>query len=220
MSMIRQARQTGAVQASTLIIVGLVIVLLGVGGVAIWAYMQYTEARTDVDGQIALAVSEAEKVQAELDEEKFLEREKEPNRQFVGPNDYGRVTFEYPKTWSVYVDDDAADGGDFYAYLNPILVPPVDNREERYALRVAIEDEVYEEVLSDYESRVEDGELKTTNVSVNGVNGTRIDGSFSDEIRGSAVVFKLRDKTVTIQTDAQTFKSDFDKLIKTIEFNQ
>lgn len=220
MSMNTHSRQRGAIHASTLIIVGLVILLLGVGGVAIWAYMQYTEARTDVDGQIALAVSEAEKVQAEEDEAKFLEREKEPNRQFVGPSDYGRVTFEYPKTWSVYVDEDAASGGDFEAYLNPIIVPPVKNRDERYALRVIIQNEVYEEVLADYEGRVEDGELKTTNVSVNGVNGTRVDGSFSDEIRGSAVVFKIRDKTVTIQTDAETFKSDFDKLIKTIEFNQ
>ena len=219
MSMKTSARR-GAVQASTLIIVGLVVALLAVGGVAIYAYLQYTEARTDVDGQIALAVSEAEKAQAEADEAKFLEREKEPNRQFVGPNDYGRVTFEYPKTWSVYVDEDAAEGGTYAAYMNPITVPPVGNRDERYALRVTIADEVYEDVLADYEGRVEDGELKTTNVGINGTNGTRIDGAFSDQIRGSAVVFKIRDKTVTIQTDAQTFKSDFDKLIKTIEFNQ
>jgi hypothetical protein len=47
----------------------------------------------------------------------------------------------------------------------------------------------------------------------------RLDGSFSTDIRGSAVIFKIRDKTVTIRTDADTFKPDFENIIKTINFN-
>ena len=72
-----------------------------------------------------LAVAEAKKEQATLDEDKFAQREKEPNRQFVGPDDYGRLTFDYPKTWSVYVARDTSRGGTYEAYLNPITVPPV-----------------------------------------------------------------------------------------------
>ncbi len=206
-------------QPSIMVVVGLVVLLVAMGGVAMWSYFEYQEQKRDVDGKIALAVSEAERKQAEVDEEKFHQREKEPNRQFVGPADYGRVTFNYPKTWSVYVDKDASSGGTYAAYLNPITVPPVDD-SERYALRVTIEDKDYEKVLSDYEKLVKKGDLKTSNVNLGGVNGTRIEGAFNKDIRGSAVVFKIRDKALTIRTDADTFKSDFDKLIKTIEFNQ
>jgi len=55
-------------------------------------------------------------------------------------------------------------------------------------------------------------------VTINGENGVRLDGNFTKEIRGSAVVFKIRDKTAVIQTDADTFKHDFNTLIKTISF--
>lgn len=51
-------------------------------------------------------------------------------------------------------------------------------------------------------------------------NGTRLDGSFTEDIRGFAVIFKIRDKTVTIRSDAETFKGDFNALIQTITFNK
>lgn len=214
-----QSFQKGAVSGTTIVISSLAFLLVVLGGVAIWSYMQYFEAKTDIDGKIAVAEAEAAKEQAEKDEEKFLEREKEPNRQFVGPSDYGRVTFEYPKTWSVYVAKDASSGGTYEAYMNPIVVPPVKG-SERYALRVTIEDADYDDALDRYQGLVKKGDLKTGAVAANGVNGTRLDGNFTKDIRGSAVVFKIRDKVLTIRTDAETFKTDFDKLIKTIEFQQ
>lgn len=217
--MIYRDKKRGSIDASTLIIVGLVVLLLGVGGLAIWSYMQYEEKRSDVDGQVSIAVAEAKKEQAEEDEVKIQAARENPYIQFVGPSDYGRVTFDYPRNWSAYIDKDASKGGDFEAYLNPVTVPPVSQRE-RYALRVTIEDKTYENVLQTYKSLVERGDLKTTNVNINDINGTRIDGAFSKEIRGSAVVFKIRDKTLIVQTDAETFKPYFDKIIKTIEFNK
>lgn len=209
----------GAIQSSTLIIIGLVVVILGISGVAIWSYLKYQEARDDVDGQIAVAVAAAKKEQAEEDELKIQAARENPYVQFVGPADYGRVTFNYPRNWSAYVHKDASKGGNFEAYLNPITVPPV-SINERYALRVVIEDKDYESVLSSYERLVDKGDLKTSNITINGYNGTRIDGAFSKDIRGSAVLFKIRDKTLTIRSDANTFKKYFDEIIKTIEFNQ
>jgi hypothetical protein len=62
--------------------------------------------------------------------------------------------------------------------------------------------------------------LKSSAVKADDQNGTRLDGSFSKDIRGSAVIFKIRDKTVTIRTDADTFRADFDALVATITFNK
>lgn len=211
--------ERGAVHWSTVVVIVLTILLAIVGSLAIWAYVEYDEVSTDVEGQVALAVSQAEKRQAEADEKKFAERIKEPNREFVGPEDYGRVTFMYPKTWSVYVEDNGSDGGPYKAYLNPIKVPPISD-EQRFALRVTIASENTDEVLQDYQDLIEDGKLSSQAFSANGLEGVRLDGNFDEDIRGSAVIFKVRDKTLTIRTDAETFKPDFEKLIKTIEFNQ
>ncbi len=196
-----------------------IVTTLAVAGVMIWALVNYFDQKNNVDTKLADAVSTAKKEQADADEAKFLERDKQPNRQFVGPEDYGRVSFDYPKTWSVYVAKDASNGGNYEAYLNPVSVPTV-LPTQQYALRVTIEEKDYDQVVSGYTSLVTKGDLTSSSVKADDQNGTRLDGSFTKNIRGSAVIFKIRDKTVTIRTDADTFKVDFDALITTITFNK
>lgn len=210
--------EQGAISGALLAIILLSIAVAGLGALSVWAYMNYDEQKTNVDGKIALAVETAKKEQADTDEAKFLEREKEPNRQFAGPDDYGRLTFDYPKTWSVYVAKDVSKGGSYQAYLNPITVPTVSERQQ-FALRVTIEEKDYDAVIQSYQPRVKAGKLKTSAVSANGHDGTRVEGEFSTDIRGTAVIYKIRDKAVTVRTDADTFKPDFEKLITTIDFN-
>lgn len=210
--------EQGAVSGALLAIILLSVAVAGFGALSVWAYVNYTDQKTNVDGKVALAVADAQKKQADVDAKNFEEYKKEPNRQFAGPDDYGRVTFSYPKTWSVYVARDASSSGSYQAFLNPITVPPVSDQQQ-YALRVTIDNRDYDAVIKSYQSLVTSGKLKTSAVSANGHDGTRFDGDFSSSIRGSAVVYKIRDKTVTIRTDADTFKPDFEKLIPTINFN-
>lgn len=203
-----------------IVITILIVVLVAVGAVAIWAYINYQEAQTNLDSKIDQAIADDRREQTIEFEKKFEAAEKEPNRQFVGPDDYGRVTFDYPKTWSVFVEKDVLSGrGTYQAYFNPILVPPIGSTQ-RMALRVTIENRDYDSALKTYEARVKKGDLSTKAFNAGGEEGTRFDGSFTNQVRGAAVVFKIRDKTLTIRTDADTFKPDFDKLVRTIEFNR
>lgn len=216
----QRTSEIGGISGSLIAIIALVILVLAAGSVAIWAYMNYTDQKNNVDSKISLAVAKAEKNQADHDAAKFEQRDKEPNRLFVGPDDYGRLTFSYPKTWSVYVASDVTqDGGTYSAYLNPVTVPPVGNSTQQYALRVTIEQSDYGTVLQKYDDSIKRGTLSSSVTSSNGKSGTRFDGTFDDGIRGAAVVYKIRDKTVTVRTDADTFKPDFDALVKTINFN-
>lgn len=206
----------------TSIIVIIIVSLVAIGALVLtaWMYVKYNDTRTDVQGQIGTAVNDAKKAQADDDAAKFSEKEKEPNRTFVGPEDYGRLTFDYPKTWSVYTATDVtSNGGNYAAYLNPVAVPPVTNGQ-LFALEVKIEQKDVDSVLQSYDSSVKSGKLKTKPVTVGTSQGTRLSGDLSTGIRGAAVIFKIRDKTVTIQTDANTFLPDFDKIISTIKFNQ
>lgn len=200
------------------IIIG--VIALGVTGGFVWAMLQYMDHRDNVDSKVTAAVATAVKEQADKDAADFLEKEKQPNRLFVGPDDYGRLAFNYPKTWSTYVDKDALKGGTYAAYLNPVVVPPVGVTGQQYALRVLIEEKDYDKVVDLYKDKVKKGDLKSAAVKADEQNGTRLDGQFTKDVRGSAVIFKLRDKTVTIQTDAEVFKADFDALIETITFNK
>lgn len=199
-------------------IIVLIFALLSVGGLAVWAYMQYSDASTDLNSKLDIAKADARKEQADIDAEKFFEKAKEPNYAFIGPDDYGRLTFNYPKTWSAFVQKDTSKGGTYEAYLNPGVVPPISDKQQ-FALRVTIEEKPYDKVLAEYDDLVKAGKLKASKTSSKGHGGARLDGEFNKYIRGVAVVYKIRDKTVTIQTDANTFKPDYEKLIKTIDFN-
>lgn len=219
MSMYQHKNEQGGISGSMIAIIGLVVLVLLAGSAAIWAYVSYTQQKTDVQGKVDLAVAKAKNDQQSTDEQKFAEREKEPNRQFVGPDNLGRLTFSYPKTWSVYVSNDGSDGSTYYAYLNPVTVPPISDKQQM-ALRITIEQKDYDQVVNSYQEKVKTGKLRSSATSANGHNGTRLDGEFTPDIRGAAVIYQIRDKTVTLRTDADTFKPDFEALIKTIDFNQ
>lgn len=188
-------------------------------GLAFWAYMQYTEQKSDVEGRVELAVLQGKQEQAEESERQWREREAETTSEFVGPDDYGRLSFRFPRHWSVHEATDITRGGDYEAYLNPGKVPPISNNQQ-FAIRVTIENTDYDRVVQSYASKIRNGDLRSSATSSQGITGTRLDGNFNNNIRGSAVIYKIRDKTATIRTDADTFRADFDRLIQTIDFVQ
>lgn len=216
----RNFTMRGAVNGQLIAIAGLLVVAVLLAGLSGWLYLQYDEQKTKVDNKVALAEATARKEQAEVDEKKFAEREKEPNREFTGPDDYGQLTFSYPRTWSVYVaNDSTTSSSGFAAFLNPVIVPPVSASGAQFALRVTISNTAYDQVLNSYKAAIKKGDLKSSPINVNDHDGTRLDGAFSKNIRGSAVLFKIRDKTAIIQSDIENFKPDFENIIKTIDFN-
>ena len=215
----------GLVKTIVIIVVSLIAVTFI--GLFIWMFMQYDEARTDLDSKIAVAVAEAKDEQATKDEEEFFEREKYPYKVFSGPADYGQLTFEYPKTWSVYVAADASSGGDFKAYFNPIQVDAVSD-DTINALRVIIRNKSFDEVTGEYKRFMDrkDANLTVESVTIgdseNGepITANRYTGTIPNtDLSGYIVIFKIRDKTAILQTDSVLFEEDFNKLLETVTFN-
>ncbi|MBR3052059.1 hypothetical protein IKG60_00365 [Candidatus Saccharibacteria bacterium] len=206
----------------TIVIIALALVAVTFIGLFIWMTMQYNEERSrDLDSEIAKAVAAAKDEQAAKMEEEFAEREKYPFKTFAGPIDYGELTFEYPKTWSVYVAAAATAGGDFNAYFNPVQVDAV-GKDTINALRVSILTKSFEEVTEEYQKKLEDqdSDLTVESVTVAGTAANRYTGNIPDtDLSGIIVIFKIRDKTVVMQTDSMVFKDDFDKLLETVHFN-
>lgn len=189
-------------------------------GLFIWMYLNYDEAKTDVDGKIAVAVAEAKEEQASKDEAEFIEREKEPFKNFSGPIDYGELSFKYPKTWDLYVEKDAANGGDYNAYFNPGGVNPLGDNTVS-ALRVRILNKSFESVTAEYQKILsrKDSNLTVTAIKVNNVDANYYQGKIpNSQLEGCIVIFKNRDKTVILQTNSLLFQADFDKLLETVTF--
>lgn len=137
---------------------------------------------------------------------------------FSGPIDYGSLSFEYPKTWSVYIAKDATKGGDFEAYFNPGEIEPVSSSTIN-ALRVTVKDSAFDSEVKRYESNIRNGKLSLETRNVGGTLANVYTGELpTGGLVGIVAMFKLRDKTVFIQTDAELFSQEFYKLLDTVTF--
>lgn len=189
----------------------------GFAGAFFWAYTNYVDQRDNTAQKVSAAVTDAKQAQTAEDEKAYLEKAKQPYSQLVTPDDLGRVTVSYPKTWSVYVAKSSST--EYEAYLNPVSVPAVSSTQA-FAARLTISNSKYDDVVNTYTSLVKKGDLTSVPITVNNFTGIKLDGKFSATRSGSAVVFKVRDKTLTIATDIADYKNDFnDVIVKSLDFN-
>lgn len=217
--------EKGSIEGSTIAIILLTIGFIGAGAFGIWSYIEYNTVKSNVDGQIELAVAEGNRKQKEDDEKKYAEQLKIPFSLFRAPEDLGKVSFSYPKTWSLYVDSDGSDKKGYFAYFHPLSVPPVPKTsqvQQRYAMRTVIYESSVADVLKEFELPIKKGEMTSEPATINGLAATKISGLFpsankNDRIRGTAYYFKLNDKTLMLRTDADTFNNDFQAVLKTLK---
>lgn len=207
-----RASESGEVNPLLVISIVLTVLVLGLGAFGIWAYLNYSDQKNNVDQKVAAAVADAKNQQSASDEKQFVEREKKPTIKFVGPDVLGSVQFNYPKTWSAYVNSDGTNSSNYEAYFSPGVVPPV-NGKDPYALRVTIVNQTYDAVMFTLQDTVRKGNLKASSVTLAGETGTRLDGTFSPTVSGSMVVFKLRDQTLEVYTQSPSFANDYNNTI-------
>lgn len=218
MSFHSSVHERGAISGLMVAVIGLSVLVLGLGSFGIWAFVSYENASSNLDDKIRLAQEQAKGDQSDADQAKYAEQVKTPYNTYTAPADYCSVSFQYPKTWSVYESEQVQNGGDFKAYFYPKVVPAISS-DQQYALRLWIRQSNYDNVVSEYQGLVQKGSLKSSTTASQGQQGTRLDGDFNQNIRGSAVIYPCRDKTIMFFTDANTFDPDFESIIKTISYN-
>lgn len=179
-----------------------------------WAFTSRQDYKDNVDAKIVdaniVAVQEAETAL----EAEFVEREKLPVRTFKGPETYGSVTFDYPKTWSVY-SEESTSGTVLDLYANPLVVPGVKN-DVTYALRMEISSQSYDSEVKKYDNDIKKGIVRSAAYrpeKVQNVLGLRLDGEIENDVQGSMVILPVRDKTVKIYTEIPEFIGDFNNII-------
>jgi hypothetical protein len=202
------------------------VLLVGAIGAFFWAYSQMNDYKDNSDTKVAAAIKTAKAEQKQADQKVFDEELKKPNQTFQGPPDFGSVTFDYPRTWSVYMAETGGGGDEVSVYFYPKTVPTV-NKATPYALRVVINNKSYDDTLKSFDSKVKKGDLSATALtlaktdSFAGYQGTRLDGQFEKTINGSVAVFKVRDKTLQLFTDNADFMNDYNNIIlPSLRFNE
>lgn len=193
-----------------------VVFLLSAIGFGIWAFMGMQDYKTNVQPKIDSAVAIAEEQTATAKDKEFIEKEKQPTKQYKSPQVSGSISFSYPKTWSGYVAEEDKGSELVDGYFHPNIVPGVDS-EVDFALRVRVLSSSYEQELKKYESKAKSGKLTIAAYKApkmaEGTLGVRIEGEVNPGQQDSMVLFPLRDKTIEISTESAQFLNDFNTII-------
>ncbi|QQS17971.1 hypothetical protein IPL68_04945 [Candidatus Saccharibacteria bacterium] len=196
-------------------IILLCLFLVGALGFGSWAYMGRQDYKKNVDAKIKVAVAKNTKEVQLKDAADFAEASKQPLKPYTGPESFGSVKINYPKTWSAYVVT-TAGGQPLDAYFNPDFVPSASDQKSVFALRVQIVSSTYSQTLTQFQGLQKQGKVTVAPYALPKTPtqvGVRIDGQLTPTKQGSMVVLPVRDKTLKLWIESNQFVTDFNNII-------
>lgn len=140
---------------------------------------------------------------------------------FQAPERLANLKFEHPRTWSVFIKNDATAATDrsrFDVFFDVGAVQPT-TVSRPHALRLSVVDRLYESALGDYRTRVDSGALTAIPYVVPGhatdpdFSGMRLDGIIEDGISGILIILPLRDKTIMLRNEVSEAMADFESIV-------
>lgn len=203
---------------NALVVPLLVVTLLLVGSAAfgIWAFAGRQDYKSNSDQKVATAVEETKTATQATEAAKYAEEAKNPLKTFVGPSDFGSVTFQYPKTWSGYVITAASGDSPLDGFFHPDTVPDVEAESSVFALRVAVVNDAYSEVLDSFAGNVQSGKVTVSPfklAKLPSVIGSQVQGEIEQGKKGTMVLFPLRNVTLKVWTNTDQYLADFNNTI-------
>lgn len=198
-----------------------VLLFLGASGFGVWAFGERSTFKNDTDKIVAKEVQLAEQRVSTTKDAEFAEAAKRPTKSYKGPATFGSLELEYPRTWSAFITESTQSGTPVNGYLHPDFVPGVQSGTS-FALRIEVEQKTYDSQLKSFDSKVRAGKLTVTPFraeQVPDVLGARVEGEINNGQKNIMVLFPIRDKTLKISTESETFYKDFnDIILKSLKF--
>jgi hypothetical protein len=209
--------QRGEINTLLIPFILVILLLIGAGSFAVWAYMGRQDYKDHSDQKVAAAVGVAKQQEDAVKDKAFAEQEKLPLKPYNGPSAYGSIKVMYPKTWSGYVDDSGNSGAALDGFFYPGVVPSIQKQSSSFALRMQVSSGSYSDFLTNnFAGYVQTKQVTVTPFSfknVPGAVGVRLDGAIEPGKTGSMVMVPLRDKTLRLWTDTPEFLNDFNNNI-------
>ena len=208
--------QDGSVSGLGISLVSAVILLVVVAVFAGWAFSSRQDYKNNVDAKIRVAVATADTQAATNEKAQLAQDEKQPYYSYQGPPQYGSISFQYPRTWSAYVNDSGGGEALIDGYFMPPILSSVSDQTANFALRVQVINRSYAQSLQSVVG--ESHTITSTAYSlklVPSVVGVEASGPLSVAQGSVATMVILPDRTNTIEiwTDGVTYLNDFNTVV-------
>jgi len=210
--------QAGAVNSLAVSLVMAVLLLVAALGFGGWAFNSRQDYKNNTDEKVGAAVATAKTQQMGVDATKYGELAKQPLRAYNGPEAYGSLVVNYPKTWSAYVDDSGSGNALVDGYFNPGTVPSISNQHSSFALRVQVLNQPYSQILQTF-TNAQQNTTQPVSFSAYALPkqpktvGIKAVGQISQQTNGTMIIVPLRSNTLEISTQGNQYLNDFNNYI-------
>lgn len=208
--------QNGAVSGLVISLILTIILLVCALGFAGWAYSQSQHYKNDVDAIVSKAQTETSQKTSAAKDKQFAEESKNPLKTYNGPEAYGSLQVNYPKTWSGYVDASGTSSSLVDGFFAPGEVPSLTDQNSVFALRVQVLRQPYAQVIQAFASQQQSGKVSISAYALPKlpqIVGIKVTGEISDKKTVTMVVVPLRSDTLKIWTEGTQFVDDFNNHI-------
>lgn len=218
--------QDGAVSGQAISLVMAIILLIGAVGFGFWAFSGRQDYKDHTDAKITAAVTVAKQQESIAKDKQFAEAAKNPLKTYTGPQAYGSIVLQYPKTWSGYVAS-ASTGNSGNAlvdgYFDPGVVPSIGDPASVFSLRIQVIGQSYSQTLNSINGGQQSSNPPTVNAyalpKVPNTVGVKVTGALpsstnsSNPKTGVMVILPLRSQTLELWTEGNQFIGDFNNYI-------
>jgi flagellar basal body-associated protein FliL len=180
-------------------------------GFSLWSYSSRQDYKNNTDQKVNTAVELAKKETATQKDNEFIEREKQPLKEYRGPGAFGGIVIRYPKTWSAYIDESGKGSSPVNGYFYPNYVPATQS-DTNFAFRLEVVNKAFDEELRNYDVLIKNGKIASQPykpVNVPNIVGIRLDGEIVSRKQGVLILIPLRDKTIRLWVESDQFKNDY-----------
>lgn len=216
MPQMKPPKQSHVSFAVAILMTVLFVCSLGFGA---WAFMGMQENQSNLDQKIEAASAKAVKEAEAAKDAEFAETEKDPYRTYTGTSTYGSLSFDFPKTWSVYQEEQSS-GTVLDYYAHPFIIKGK-SKDNSFAFRVQVVETAYDKEVTKFDVQLKKGSVTAAAYRLAKVPeqlGARLTGEIMNEKQGVLVLLPLRDKTIKIWTESKDYLADFDKVLDTMTF--
>ncbi len=184
---------------------------------AVWAYKGREDYKDNATQKIAVAVTAATAQQKTQDAQQYALASQNPLLTYNGPQEFGSIVLQYPKTWSGYVAEADSSSTPIDGYFQPGVIPNIQTQTSSFALRVQILTESYDQAVTQYTSQAQQGQATITPFAFKKVPsniGIMVVGTVGQNNQtGEEVIVPLRNQTIELWTESSQEEATFNNVI-------
>jgi hypothetical protein len=208
--------QNGATNVLLIPLIATVVILIAAAGFGAWAFSSRQVYKNDSDQKVAAAVTVANQQTTTKLNATFAQEEKDPLNTYTGPEAYGSVVVQYPKTWSAYVNDTGSGAALVDGYFEPGVIPALTGTNSIFALRLQVTNTTYSQTLLSYQGEQSSGLATIAPYQLAkdpSVIGVEVTGQLLNGRTGTMVIMPLRSQTLEVWTESSQYLTDFNQSI-------